>query len=213
MCLQHQAWLTACDALQRNRMRSYHRRACSWSRLSDQLCPLSALTSSAQCKSVRKPHANLRDSPVALTSASNYFQMLPGLSGALHCALRLCKSILRCSWMYLQLWRCIQDATRLTNRIVKVWSCWDLCAGLQETSRAAETSAQVYIRHREQLRPLRRLGGRLGGIFTQQQFRGAVAAAGFMCVLQFFHFCSVGTIFQISLRSGDEGSRSRSSDI
>jgi len=26
--------------------------------------------------------------------------------------LRLCKSILRCSWKHLQLWRCIQDATR-----------------------------------------------------------------------------------------------------
>jgi len=27
-------------------------------------------------------------------------------------SLRLCKSILRCSWKHLQLWRCIQDATR-----------------------------------------------------------------------------------------------------
>jgi hypothetical protein len=37
----------------------------------------------------------------------------------------------------------IQDATRLTIGIVKLWSCWDLGAGLWETSRAAETFAQA----------------------------------------------------------------------
>jgi len=55
------------------------------------------LTSSAKCKSVRKPHANLPDTPVALTSASKYFQILSGPPGALQSALRLCKSVLRCS--------------------------------------------------------------------------------------------------------------------
>jgi len=48
---------------------------------------------SAQCKSVWKPYANLPDTPVALTSASKYFQMLPAPPGALGSALRLCKSI------------------------------------------------------------------------------------------------------------------------
>ena len=33
---------------------------------------------SAKCKSVRKPQANLPDTPVDLTSAPKYFQMLPG---------------------------------------------------------------------------------------------------------------------------------------
>jgi len=56
----------------------------------------------------------------------------------------------------------------LTIRIVKFWSCWDLCAGLQETSRAAETSARVCRRHHQQLRRLRRLFGRLGTIFSPQ---------------------------------------------
>jgi len=32
---------------------------------------------SAKCNSVRKPYANLSDTPVALASASMYFQMLP----------------------------------------------------------------------------------------------------------------------------------------
>jgi len=123
---------------------------------------------SAKCKSVRKPHANLPDTPVALTSASKYFQVLPGPPGALQCALRLCKSILRCSWKHLQLWRCVQDATRLTIRIVKFWRCWDLCAGLQETSRVAETAAQVCGRLREQLRALRKLCRRLDALFSQQ---------------------------------------------
>jgi hypothetical protein len=51
--------------------------------------------SSAKCKSVRKPHANLPDTTVNLTSASTYFQMLPGPSAATNSALTLCKSILR----------------------------------------------------------------------------------------------------------------------
>jgi len=67
--------------------------------------------SSAKCKSLRQPHANLPDTPVALTSASKYFQMLPGSPGALQSALRLCKSILRCSWKHLQFWMWIQDTT------------------------------------------------------------------------------------------------------
>jgi len=44
----------------------------------------------------------------------------------------------------------------LTYRIVKFWSCWDLCADLRETSRAAETAAQHC--------------GRLGAVFSQQWF-------------------------------------------
>jgi hypothetical protein len=67
---------------------------------------------SAKCKSVRKSHANLPDTPVVLTSAPEYFQMLPGPPGAKQRALRLYKSVLRCSWKHLQLWRGIQDATR-----------------------------------------------------------------------------------------------------
>jgi len=44
----------------------------------------------------------------------------------------------------------------LTYRIVKFWSSWDRCAGLRETSWAAETSAQ--------------LSRRLGTVFSQQLF-------------------------------------------
>jgi len=58
-----------------------------------------SLGTSAKCKSVQTPHANLPDTPVAFTSASKHFQMLPGLPGALQSTLRLSKSILRCSWM------------------------------------------------------------------------------------------------------------------
>ena len=107
------------------------------------MCKIMRRYSSAKSKSVQKPHAHLLDTPVALTSALKYFQMLPGPPGALQCALRLFKSILRCFWKYVQLWRCIQDATRLTIRIFKFWSCWDLYTGLQETLRASETSVQA----------------------------------------------------------------------
>jgi len=55
----------------------------------------------------------------------------------------------------------------LAIRIVKCSSCWDLSRGLRETSGAAETSAKVCRRHREQLKPLRKLCGGLGAIFSQ----------------------------------------------
>ena len=72
----------------------------------------SSLCSSAKCKPVWKTHTTLPDNPVALTSASKYFQVLPGPPAAVQCALKLCKRILKCSWKRLQLRRCIQDATR-----------------------------------------------------------------------------------------------------
>jgi len=109
-------------------------------------CPASNHSySSAKCKSVRKLHGNLPATPVALTSASKYLQMLPGPPGALQSAPRQCKSILRT----LRAW---------TIRIVKSWSSWDLRADLWETSRAAETTAQ--------------LCRRLGAVFSQQWFLG-----------------------------------------
>jgi len=55
------------------------------------------IVKSAQCESVWKPQANLPDTPVAPTSASKYFQMLPDPPGALQSALSR-------SWMHLQLW-------------------------------------------------------------------------------------------------------------
>jgi len=47
----------------------------------------------------------------------------------------------------------------LTYSIFKCWSCWDLCTGLQNTSTAAEISAQICGRLREQLKSLRRSEG------------------------------------------------------
>jgi hypothetical protein len=98
---------------------------------------------SAICNSVWKRYAYLPDTSVALSTASKYFQILPAPHGGLQSALRLCKSILTCSWKHLEWWTCIQDAARLTIEIVKFRSCWDLRAGLRETLRAAETSAQA----------------------------------------------------------------------
>ena len=83
----------------------------------------------AKCKSVRKSYAILPDTPVALTSASKCFQMLPAPPGALQSALRLCKSILRCSWKHLQLWRCIQDATTSAKCILGTGSLQECLRG------------------------------------------------------------------------------------
>jgi hypothetical protein len=50
-------------------------------------------TTSANCYLVQKPYTNLEVTAVNLTSASKYFEMLPGLCGAKQSALRLCKDI------------------------------------------------------------------------------------------------------------------------
>jgi len=103
-------------------------------------CSIAIATSSAKCNSVQKPHAILPDTPGDLTSASKYFQTLPDPPGAKHSALRLCKSIIRCPWKHLELWRCFQDAA---SGIVKFWRSWDLSADLRDTSSVAETAAQL----------------------------------------------------------------------
>jgi len=113
---------------------------------------------SAKCNSVQKPHAILPDTPGDLSSASKYLQTLPDPTGAKQSALRLCKSILGCSWKHPQLWRCIQDAL---SRIIKFWSAWDHCANLRETSREAGTAAQLCGTIRERPRPLRSSAGDL----------------------------------------------------
>jgi len=107
---------------------------------------------SAECNSVRKRHAILPNTLGDLTSASKYFQTLPDPPGDKQSALRLRRSIVRCSWKHLQLWRCIGGAP---SRIVKFRSSWDLCTDLRETLREAETSAQLCGILRQWPRPLR----------------------------------------------------------
>jgi len=77
---------------------------------------------------------------------------------------------------------------------------------MQCTSRGGETSAQVSGRLGEELRLLRKLHGKLCTIFSQQWFRGAVAA-GIISVLILFLYCSGLSIHQLSFVSGDEGQR------
>jgi len=122
------------------------------------LCTSAEVTTSAKYKSVRNQHAFLSDPLIACASAGIYFQMLPCPPGPVQSAVIL--------------WKSIRDATSLTIRIVKVRSCWDVCAGLQDTLRAAETSAQVCGRFREQPRPLCKLNGRVAAIFSQLSFLG-----------------------------------------
>ena len=64
---------------------------------------------------------------------------------------------------YRGVFRMLQD---WTIRMVKFWSYWDLGVGLQETSRAPESSVQV------SRRPLLKLCGWLDAIFSQQWFLG-----------------------------------------
>jgi hypothetical protein len=97
-------------------------------------------TKSAKCNSVWKPHSILPDTWGDLSSASEYFQMLPDAPGAKQSAFRLCKSILRCFWKHMQLWRSIQDTPL---RRVKFWSSWDLCADLWDNSRQADASVEL----------------------------------------------------------------------
>jgi hypothetical protein len=59
------------------------------------------------------PYAGHPDTPVDLTGASNYLEVLPGFAEAKQSAIRLCKSTVRCFWKHMQLWKCIEDALRL----------------------------------------------------------------------------------------------------
>jgi len=65
---------------------------------SDQLIDISPdRKSSEKCKLVRKPYANLSDTLVKLSSVPKYLQIFPGPPGAQQSALKLCKSIIKCS--------------------------------------------------------------------------------------------------------------------
>jgi len=70
----------------------------------------------------------------------------------------VCLSTSRCSQAPLELRKVLWDSTRefsgAPSKIVKFSSCWDICEGLQETSRASETSVQ--------------LCGRLDAVFLQR---------------------------------------------
>jgi len=66
-----------------------------------------------KCRSVQMPHGHLWDARVGLTSVLNLVLTLPDPFQVRHSSLRFGKSNSRCSWMHLQLWRCIQDAMRI----------------------------------------------------------------------------------------------------
>ena len=70
---------------------------------------------SAKHHSVWKPCINLPGTLVALASASMFFQMLPAPPWTMQSAFRFFQSILTCSWLHLQWWKCFQDATRFDN--------------------------------------------------------------------------------------------------
>jgi len=77
------------------------------------------------------------------------------LSKVLSDSSRACSGAPESSCSYDGVFRMLQD---LTFRIVKLWSSWDICTGLWETSSAAETAAQ--------------LCGRLGATLSQLWFLG-----------------------------------------
>ena len=94
---------------------------------------LSCISALAKCKSVRKPHTNLPDTPADLTGALKWFQMFPGPPWTKQSVLshaRAFSGALESTGSYGGAFRMLQD---LTYTIVKLWSCRDLCAGLQET--------------------------------------------------------------------------------
>jgi len=66
---------------------------------------------------------------------------------------------------YVGAFRMLQD---LTERIVKFWNSSDLCPDLRETSREAETSAQLCWILQKQPKPLDSFCGILGALFSEQ---------------------------------------------
>jgi len=89
------------------------------------------LQTSAECTSVRNQHTILLDTPGNLTSAFQFFFMLPDPPAAKQRTHRLCESVLKM----------LSD---LTDRIVKYWGSGDHGTDLQESSREAETAEWLY---------------------------------------------------------------------
>ena len=130
-------------------------------------------TPSTECKSVWKHHAHLPDTSVNLTCASIFFQLLPGppwteemCSQTPHeqCQMLLeAPAVIEMHSGWSNIWpiRQSNSGTAQTSAQVcrRLWGETETSdPALQETSREAQTSAQ--------------LGGRLGAVFSQQCILG-----------------------------------------
>jgi len=111
-----------------------------------------AVQTSAKCQSVWKPNPNLPHSPIALTSASKYSQMLQCSPGELQCPLILARAFSGLPDSTGSRWSAFMMLWDLTIRIIKHCSSWYLCSGLQETSDGAQTTAQLCRSLQEQAR-------------------------------------------------------------
>jgi len=98
----------------------------------------------------------LRATSPVLLSTSRCSQTPLELSKVLSDSVRALSGAPESTCSYGGAFRMLRD---LTYRIVKFWNSWGLWADLQETSRAAETTAQLCRSHREQPRPLNSAAG------------------------------------------------------
>jgi len=105
-----------------------------------------------------QPSQTLRATSPVLPSTSRCSQTPLELRNVLSDSARAFSGAPESSCRYGGAFRMLRD---LTYRIVKLWSSWDLCADLRETSRAAETAAQLCGKRREQPRPLHSTAGDL----------------------------------------------------
>jgi len=123
----------------------------------------------------------LRGTSPVLLSTSRCYQTPLELSKALSDSARAFSGAPESTWSYGGAVRMLRD---LTYRIVKFCSSWDLCADLQDTSRAAKTAAQ--------------LSGRLGAILSQQWFLHNYKAFRLLQSQDSLH-CNIACIISVSV--------------
>jgi len=122
-----------------------------------------------QSGSYTQPSQTLRSTSPVLPSTSRCSQTTLELHNVLSDSATAFSDAPESTCSYGEAFRMLRD---LTYRIVKFWSFWDICTDLQETSRAAETAAQLCRRLHEQRRPLHSTEGDLvlythsGGSYT-----------------------------------------------
>ena len=126
----------------------------SWPSSQQQVHQQNVNRSGSHMQSSETPRAT---SPVLLTT-SRCSQTLLELSKVLSDSARVFTGAPESTCSYGGAFRMLRD---LTCRIVNFWSSWDLCADLRETSRAAETAAQLCRSLREQPRLLHSTAGYL----------------------------------------------------
>jgi hypothetical protein len=131
-------------------------------------------STSGQYILVKQDHPNYPDALSDLISPLDLFQILSEPSEANQCTLSLCMIIPRCFESTYTNRGAFRILWKLSCRIISLCSNWHLCIGMWETSRTADTCAQL----------CRRLGALFGQQWLSQFHRHKAFSLSYLSLLQ-----------------------------